>query len=674
MFKYLKRVTKRLIDTRIIIATFLGVLFTVCGIFAYHRLSIAGKGKILFFVLWAVLYLLAVAVSEWIYIFRYKRERLIGDMELSSVLGNMSVDFILRLNMPVFISDDQGKIIWYNRIIGDDREKRDKVYGQNIELILSTSVAKIISAGKDGVVTTALGTRYRVFGYDVVTGDKKYYITVWDDLSEISALEDRVSEEEMVVGYAILDNLDELSTFVTDRYKEASIEVENILKNWAAEVSGIFREISKDKYIFVFARKNLEPFMQNKFEILDRIREITVGEERLPVTVSMGISNVQGTFAEKERVANESLDLALQRGGDQVVVKSDNCTEFYGGKSKTVQKRTKVRARVVAGELISLMENSSNVLIMGHRGADFDSLGACVGIARLALYHGVEVNIIVNKQDANVARALRAFEDLAEYKNVFVDAMTAQDKIGSETLLIIADVNNPSQFEAPDVAKSVHKTVIIDHHRKTLETEENPKITYIEPSASSASELVSEILEQSLPGASLAKQEADMLFTGILLDTKQFSKNTGTRTFSAALYLRSEGANPNDAQEMFRTNIDDLVSEAKFESNVVIYRKIFAISVYEGECESSGRISAAKAADKLLTVEGVAASFALCKIDDTVHISARSQGKVNVQLILEKIGGGGHFDAAATQVKDSSLTDALNSLKGAIDEYFDETM
>ena len=208
-----------------------------------------------------------------------------------------------------------------------------------------------------------------------------------------------------------------------------------------------------------------------------------------------------------------------------------------------------------------------------------------------------------------------------------------------------------------------------EHHRKTLETEENPKITYIEPSASSASELVSEILEQSLPGASLAKQEADMLFTGILLDTKQFSKNTGTRTFSAALYLRSEGANPNDAQEMFRTNIDDLVSEAKFESNVVIYRKIFAISVYEGECESSGRISAAKAADKLLTVEGVAASFALCKIDDTVHISARSQGKVNVQLILEKIGGGGHFDAAATQVKDSSLTDALNSLKGAIPQH-----
>jgi c-di-AMP phosphodiesterase-like protein len=254
----------------------------------------------------------------------------------------------------------------------------------------------------------------------------------------------------------------------------------------------------------------------------------------------------------------------------------------------------------------------------------------------------------------------------------FVNASEAQDLVGSDTLTVIVDVNNKNQLEAPDVASISSRTVYIDHHRKTAEFDEAPLISYIEPSASSASELIAEILEQSLPSGTLLKEEADIMYSGILLDTKQFTRNAGVRTFGAALYLRGEGASPSDALTLFKSSLSDFVSEARFESNVIIYKKCMAISCNDSaENTQSDRISAAKAADKLLTVDGVKASFALCRIEDSIHISARSTGEVNVQLILEKIGGGGHFDSAATRIV-GSMNEALTMLRAAIDEFLKE--
>ncbi|MGN1129180.1 MAG: DHH family phosphoesterase, partial [Candidatus Flemingiibacterium sp.] len=363
------------------------------------------------------------------------------------------------------------------------------------------------------------------------------------------------------------------------------------------------------------------------------------------------------------------LDLALQRGGDQVVVKNSHNTEFYGGRTKTVQKRTKVRARVIANELTLNMAKAHNVLIMGHRNPDYDSIGACVGIARLAMFCGVKANIVVNRSDPNIRQAINRVASLPEYTDIFVDSFVGQDMIHSDTLLVIVDVNNPAQFEAPDIASNVGTIAIIDHHRKTGDYVRQPVITYIEPSASSACELVAEILEQSLPIGGLHREEADVLYGGMLLDTKQFSRNTGVRTFSAALYLRSEGANPAEVQLFFKSGLDDFMRETKFSMNVVTYRQIFAISMSDGDGSPQDRIAAAKAADKLLSVEGVMASFALVHIDDSVHISARSAGNVNVQLILEKIGGGGYYEAAGALLKNVTMTSALNSLKDAIDDY-----
>ncbi|MBQ2765739.1 MAG: DHH family phosphoesterase, partial [Clostridia bacterium] len=284
---------------------------------------------------------------------------------------------------------------------------------------------------------------------------------------------------------------------------------------------------------------------------------------------------------------------------------------------------------------------------------------------------GTPCNIVTNIKDPNLAKC---FEKAAMvpgnlYERVFVSATEAQDLLISETLLVIVDVNNPAQFASPDIADNVGMIAIIDHHRKTSDYKREPIISYIEPSASSACELVSEMLEQALPIGSLHREEADVLYAGMLLDTKQFSRNTGVRTFSAALYLRGEGANPTEVQWFFKSGIDDFMREAKFSMNVVTYRQMFAISMSDSDGTPSDRIAAAKAADKLLNVSGVMASFALVQIDNSVHISARSAGNVNVQLILEKIGGGGYYEAAGALLNDVSMTAALTSLKEAIDDY-----
>jgi len=321
------------------------------------------------------------------------------------------------------------------------------------------------------------------------------------------------------------------------------------------------------------------------------------------------------------------------------------------------------------------LSKSSNVLIMAHRNMDFDALGACAAAARLAEFCGVRANIIINENDPNMKRSYQLLRKLEEYRSMFISGTDALELMTSETLLLICDVNNPTQFEAPDVAERVFRTVIIDHHRKTAEFRQQPVIAYIEPSASSASELMAEILEQVLPAGSLAKEEADLMFAGVLLDTKHFTQSVGTRTFSASLYLRSEGANPADAERLFHVDMDSFRREARFQSNVITYRGGIGIALNEyPDNDTTDRVAAAKAADKLLKVEGMVATFALCKIGETVVISARSNGSINVQLIAEKLGGGGHYDAAAAQMKDVTVEEALEKLKAAIDEYLDEIL
>lgn len=608
--------------------------------------------------------------------FRYlgTRVSLSLDSEIKPMLGNITLDLIVKLWMPVLICDESGKIVWYNKAFSALAGAKESFFGHFFDQFTDLPISVVMADDRtDGIDIAAFNGFFRVKGYKFNTGSKSYNLTVWNDRTELNRAVKKLSETETLLAYIMIDNFDELMQFVSDKYRSASSEVGEILAKWAQSVGGVLKEYERDKYIFIFESRFMAQFIESKFDILDDIREIRVGESSLPVTVSVGIAQISGTLSDKERAAHAALDMALQRGGDQVVVKNETGMDFYGGRTKTVQKRTKVRARVVANELAAQISKSTRVLIMGHRHPDFDAIGACVGVARLVMMCGVKVNIVLNTHDPNFMRCYERLRVIPEYRDssLFMSAAEAQDAVTPSTLLIIVDVNNRTQYEAPELADIIPNIVIIDHHRKTAEFTNQPVIAYIEPSASSTCELVAEILEQSLPAGMLNKDEADIMYSGILLDTKQFTRNTGVRTFSAMLYLRGEGANPADAQTLFKTELRTFMKEAKYVSDVVIYRSIIAIAADDSpDNTQADRIAVAKAADKLLSIDGVIASFVLCRIGDTIQISARSLGSINVQLILEKLeGGGGHYESAATVVTGATMSETLTRLKESIDEY-----
>lgn len=594
---------------------------------------------------------------------------------LSPVLGNIMLDAVMKQPGPAFICDEaEERIIWYNKAMATACNEKSQLYGHTANEYLSRDVHALLeeNAAEDGC-SVSIGERAcRAQAYRIRAKDKGFCLVTITDVTETERLYTQLAQSEAVVAYILLDNLDDMLQYEQEKFRTVSVQIEKILREWASEADGILKEYERDRYLFVFEARHLDDFIVRRFDILDKIRDIRLGDGKLSVTVSIGVANIRGEFSDKERAAAAALDMALQRGGDQAVVKSENGIEFYGGTTKTVQKRTRVRARVIANELITHITRASNVVIMGHKYADFDAFGSCVGVARLAMFCGTPVNIVTDLRDPNLEGCRRLLSRLPDYADVLVDTREALELVQASTLLIVVDVNNADKFESPELAQNVDNLVILDHHRKTAEFERAPLISYIEPSAAAACELVSEMLEQVLPDGRLLPAEATLMLAGIQVDTKQFAKNTGSRTFSAAMYLRDRGASPVEAQNLFKTDLNDFMREAKFRSNVVIYRGVTAIALGEGDGDAGDRIAAAKAADKLLTVAGVQAAFALIRIGDVVHISARSYDTVNVQLIVEKLGGGGHFDQAATQMQGTTVQGALIQLKEAIDAYFAE--
>ena len=674
IFDPLKKAFLNPLYVRLIVNVFISLVFFAVYVFLVAPDS---ENVVRGAVITGILYIAALIITGVIHRFLSIKIPSGGVDDISPMLSNITLDLMVKFYMPAVICDENDKIVWYNRALINKLSIRESMYGKNLRAVCGLSSEEISAADAETGITTLLNDHFfNIKGYMLSSQQKKYFITVWNDSTELNKAYQRIRDEDIIIAYIVIDNLDEMMQFLQDKSRTASADVLLRLRQWSNSIGGILKEYERDKFIFMCEASNMENFVAAKFDILDRIRDVRIGEGSLPVTISMGFANIEGTLAEKEMTARSALDMALQRGGDQVVVKTNEGMEFYGGRSKTVQKRTSVKARVVANELIMLMSRSSNVIVMSHKYADFDAIGACLGIARLAIFCGVKVNITVNTKDPNLTKCFKKVMNVPEYKQneILVDSANAQDLITSETLLVIVDVNNSKQFESIDIASNVYTTAIVDHHRKTAEFKTEPLISYIEPSASSTCELISEILEQVLPQGLLHKDEAEIMFAGILVDTMQFSRNTGVRTFSAALYLRGEGANPVEAQNLFDISMDEYRREAKFQSNVTTYRGVIAITVNDADDNTSmDRIAAAKAADKLLKVDNITVSFALCRIGKIIHISARSTGTVNVQIIVEKLGGGGHYDSAATQVENSNMADALIKLKYAIDEYINET-
>ncbi len=503
------------------------------------------------------------------------------------------------------------------------------------------------------------------------SGGKLFYLLAFHDVTELSALHTLYHNNTCAVAYIVLDNLDELAQYVKVSYQVETRDTEAILRAWASSMGAMILEYDRNKYVMFFSREEMAKCIKTRFDVLDRIRNIRLGESNTPITVSMGISVLGKTLAEREKDALSALDMALLRGGDQVALKNDTGTYFFGGRTKSPQKKSKTDSRVVTDQLCALIKSSPNVLIMGHSNPDFDSIGACVGLSVLSAHLGVPAKVVVDTASENFRACTSRLCELADYKNLFIDGVEGMALSSYGTLLIIADANNLSILESPELAKNSFKTAIIDHHIKQ-QFEHEPKLSYIDHTASSACELVSEILEDILPDGALRSDEANVMMAGIMVDTKNFTRNVGTRTFSAALYLRNAGANTEYVRTFFEQNFEDYLSEAQFGSEAQIYREQFAITALIG-CGSAGdRVAAAKAADRLLTVRQVNAAFALIMVGETVHISARSNGTVNVQLILEKLGGGGHFDMAGAALRELSLEDAGKNLRNAIDQYLED--
>lgn len=595
----------------------------------------------------------------------YKKRKIDGPQ--GPVLGSIMYDKINSLSEPALICDLYGKILWYNKFTQMGSGQKSPILGSYVSNYFSNPIID------DDAPAEAIfnGRNYLVEKTKIKSADKQYLLVVLRDVTKTVNLETYIRNNEKVVAYIIVDNLEELLQFEQEKYREAATEIEVLVREWASSVGGILKEYERDKYIFIFNMEDLDKFVADKFDILDKVRDIRVGTGNLPVTISIGVAKIKGTLSEKEKAAHACLEMALQRGGDQAVVKIDDDVEFFGGRTNATQKRTRVRARVVASELINHIAAASNVIIMAHKFPDYDAFGASVGVARLAMFCGVKFNIVTNLKDQNIVKCLKFFNQDDNYKGVFVDGAQGLDLVRTDTLLIIVDVNNIAMFESSDIARAVQNVVIVDHHRKTAEFDNEPLISYIETSASSASELVSEMLEQVLPLETLQRNEANMLLAGISLDTKQFTKGTGTKTYASAMYLRDHGASYEDIQDLFKTSLREYKQESHFGEIIEIYRNCMAIALNPNGTEQSDRILAARVADNLLMVDGVAASFALVTIGNTVHISARSNGSINVQLILEELNGGGRYDAAGAQVQEDSISNVLLKLKSAIDNYID---
>ncbi len=619
---------------------------------------------VIFAIFACLLYLVEIFVIGW------RRSKLSRVQPARSIHGLLSEEGSVVLKnskSPIIVFDFHGTVLWYNEAMREMFDIYTNFIGDNISSALNFDMDEVES----GYCSTRINDRfYTVEGFVISKKNNGLYLAMLSDVTEFQTLEQKYNDERVAVAYIAIDNAEDVMQYVQEKLADAVSIIEDKLKEWAESMNGIIKSYDNNKFIMFFDAVYLKECVKNRFDILDKIREVRVGDGA-SITVSIGVSHRKGTLLDREMDARDAVDMALQRGGDQAVYKSEDETVYYGGRTKTIYKRSNVKSRAFANQLTGLMARADNVIIMGHRYGDFDSFGASVGVARLAMLCGIKANIAVDLRDKNLRPCIDMMQRTESYSRVFVDSAEALDLIGPDTLVVLVDHNGLARAQFSDIAMKASNVVIVDHHRKNDLLPETVKISYIDPSSSSTCEMVSEMLESAVSSQNLQKEEADMLLAGILLDTKQFTRNTGTRTFGAAQYLRGAGANPTDVYNLFKAAPEDLSKEARFHTSIIMYQDCIALACCEGDTDESYRVIASKAADKMLTLRGVSAAFTLVKIGEQIHISGRSSGRINVQLILEKLRGGGHFDVAGAQVVSDSVMDVLDTLKSSIDEYLE---
>nr|MBP8715615.1 DHH family phosphoesterase [Lachnospiraceae bacterium] len=448
--------------------------------------------------------------------------------------------------------------------------------------------------------------------------------------------------------------------------------IDRKINKYFASVDAICKAIEKDKYLIIIRKKSLDTIKDNKFDILDDVKTVNIGNE-MAVTISIGIGIAGLSYAQNYEFSRTAIEMALGRGGDQAVIKGPDNIEYYGGKTQQVEKSTRVKARVKAHALMEIISGKDEVYIMGHRMADVDSFGAAIGIYRASTTMEKKAHIVLGEVSTSVQPLVDIFQNSQSYEpDMIVSPAQAVEMVGNNAVLVIVDVNKPSITECPDLLKCCQSIVVLDHHRQGSETIENATLSYVEAYASSASEMVSEILQYIGDNVKIRAEEADCLYSGIMIDTNNFTTKTGVRTFEAAAFLRRNGADVTRVRKMFRDNAVEYKAKADAVSQAEIYKKYYAISTCTSEDIQSPTIVGAQAANELLNIRGIKASFVLTDYNNIIYISARSIDEVNVQVIMEKLGGGGHMSVAGCQLENSSIPEAIGVLKQTLDKMIED--
>ncbi len=599
--------------------------------------------------------------------------------DLSITVDTAAKTSLINSPFPLIIIETSGKIIWRSsKFVSEFANVDIGNYIEDITYDLQKEIeTKKEQTDKTAIVQIQIGQKtYNAIGKYVKTSknkEKSKYIIIiyFIDITESIKLQKEYTDSKSCVGIIMIDNYEENMQQIENEEKpQITAELDKCIFDWTNETNGILIKQDRDRYIYIFEQRYLEQVKEDKFSILDKIKEIQT-KANVQFTLSIAISNEGMQDKEKYKSAQTAMDIILGRGGDQAVIRENEIYKFYGGRAQEVEKRTKVKARVVAQALENLIQESNKVMIMGHTNPDIDAMGSAMGIYRLVKELGKNAYIITSNETTTLQNFKESLEKEEEYEDTLISKEVAEENIDENTLLVIVDTHKINYVEAPELLKKTEKIVIIDHHRRSADYIENATLTFQEVYASSAAELVTEILQYVSKKVNLKTIEAESLYAGIMMDTKNFTFKTGVRTFEAAAYLRKCGVDIIRVKKWFQSDLTSFIKIADIVKKAEIVNDTIAIAIYTKKTKDASLICA-KAADELLTISNVTASFVLGHMGDKICISGRSIGDINVQIILEKLGGGGHITLAGAQVEGMTMEETKQELINRINEYFSE--
>ena len=622
----------------------------------------------------AIIFLLALSAIAYIAIWYIRLSKNMSNymVEYSMASENTQNIFSQDLDIPYALMDKKGIIAWRNRafngLVQKDRLSKKDIHAM-FENITPSDIENI--SDKADFHGEYQGKKYRIRITRLYIEESFVYTVCLFDETDLVDLRIQKENSRFVVGLIYMDNYDEAMESV-EEVRRSLLEalIDRKINQYINGFNGIVKKLEKDKFFFIIKKGDLDSAINVRFDILEDVKTVNIGNE-MSITLSIGIGYGSENLARNYELARMAMDMALGRGGDQAVVKTEDDIRYFGGKAQTVEKQTRVKARVKAHAFKELLENKDKVIIMGHKMLDMDAFGAAIGIWRIATHLNKKAYILRSDVNPSVRPMIEKFKAPEYPEDLFMSEEKALNSLTNDSLVVVVDVNRPSITEGPSLLKKAKNIVVLDHHRQSSEIITNATLSYVETFASSACEMVSEIVQYISDDIKIKTLEADAMYAGIVIDTQNFNVQTGVRTFEAAAFLKRSGADVTRVRKMFREDAADYLAKAEAIHNAEIYENYYAISECDSANTASPTLVCAQAANDLLNIKGIKASFVLTLYNDVIYISARSMDEVNVQTIMEKLGGGGHRSVAGAQIKEGSIEDAKNLVKKVLKELIE---